>query len=129
MSLTTAAFLLMIPGALALSLGVLARLGVWRRWSESYFDEQLPDFMRNGAFAMLPNGCMFLAAGCATLLGLGERGAPPVVLGALLVVVVAGLVLSTRWTSAPPEWMKPSWLRVEEAQRSNLRRHAEERQR
>ena len=115
MSLTTAALLLMIPGAIALVLGVLARLGIWRRWSESYFDEDLPNFMRNGAFTMIPNGCMFLSAGGAALLGLGDVRASPVLIGVLLVVMVTGLVLGSYWKSTPPEWMKPAWLRVEEA--------------
>jgi hypothetical protein len=94
---------------------VLFRLGHLSKWPRRYFEAgATPSSVRNGIFGVLPWSlailCFFLMVAAAQL----PWAAGYVVL-LLLVFALALFVLGFRWMSHPPEFLKPEWMRAEEA--------------
>ena len=102
-------FWCLLLGLPTLSLGILARAGIWRwGWVSRYRNPEYPRWMRNGVFGQLPAGLAFLL-----FIPLFEcyRGGPCAgpALGsvaiALLLFLLAAVVMAR-----PPRWIKPAWL-------------------
>lgn len=106
-------------GLFLLVLGVLARGGVWRRW-ESWWRGDMPFYLRNGWAGLLPLGVTSLLVAAGGLL-LKQPPGPALALagvGSLL-----GLFATALMMFRPPEWIKPSWMRMEESMKSRTSPH------
>jgi hypothetical protein len=112
-SYTGAGVIGLAMGGLALVYGVLLRTGtVHADVARQYRNEALPRYQRNGVFALIPFGLMFLIAGA--LLVVHDTAALWLAL-VTIVVWVVGFVFGIVVPARPPWWMKPRWLRVAEA--------------
>lgn len=97
-------------GIAGVAFGVLARTGHWRAWAPRYFAEDLPSYLRNGVFALIPIGVTFLAmAAAAAVQPLAVWAPLPFVLLAFGSMVTA---VALAWN--PPDGLKPEWLLAEE---------------
>lgn len=97
-------------GTLFVAFGVLAKTGHWRAWAPRYFAEDLPSYLRNGAFALIPIGAMFLAgAGAAAVQPLAVWAPLP-----FLIIILASGVTAVVFCLDPPDELKPDWLLAEE---------------
>jgi hypothetical protein len=94
--------------------GILFRLGRLRRMARWYHRRDLPFYVRNLPFPLIPWGLMFLAS--VALFALADAG---LARAAIVVVYVwVGLFLVGLWFDIrPPLWLKPEWLRLEEEPR------------
>ena len=93
-------------------LGVLARLGIYRRWVSQYLNPDLPFYARNGIFAVIPSGLGLLTIHLSLIL-LDTEGWETLGLWssvALALLVITSVAIAYR----PPAWSKPAWLREEE---------------
>jgi hypothetical protein len=100
-------------GGLSLLYGVLFRSGVLHaNWASQYRNGALPRFQRNGVFALIPFGLMFLVGGA--LLVRHDTAAFGLALATIAVWVV-GFPFGMMVLARPPWWMKPRWMREAEA--------------
>jgi hypothetical protein len=90
--------------------GVLAKIGHWRRWAPRYFAEDLPFYLRNAVFALIPIGVMFLAAAAAAAVQPLAVWAPLPFIGLVLASGISAVVICLD----PPDELKPDWLLAEE---------------
>jgi hypothetical protein len=112
-SYTGAGLMGLAMGGLSLLYGVLFRSGVLHaNWASQCRNEELARYQRNGVFALIPFGLMFLVGGA--LLIVRDR-APFGFALATIAVWVVGFVFAMVVLARPPWWMKPRWLREAEA--------------
>jgi hypothetical protein len=85
--------------------------GRLRKWPERYAATDAPANLRHGFAVLWPAGvsCALLTL-AFVFLAVGHAGAAA---AAVLLILGSGY-LWHRWTSHPPEWMKPEWLRARE---------------
>lgn len=91
-------------------MGVLAKTGHWRRWAPRYFAEDLPSYLRNGVFAMIPIGVVFLAGVTAAFVQPLAVWAPL----PFLLLAFGGAIAAVWFCLDPPDELKPDWLLAEE---------------
>jgi hypothetical protein len=100
-------------GTLFVAFGVLAKTGHWRAWAPRYFAEDLPSYLRNGVFALIPAGLWFLAmAGAAAVAPFAVWAPLP-----FLVLLLASGIATIVFCLNPPDELKPDWLLAEERER------------
>jgi len=100
-------------GVLLLLMGSLARAGLWRRWAPWWRGGDMPFLMRNGWAGLLPLGVTVILVGISGVL-LDQFGAGPA-LGFAYLGSMFGLLATTLIMVRPPSWIKPAWMRQEEA--------------
>ena len=91
-------------------MGVLAKTGHWRKWAPRYFAEDLPSYLRNGVFALIPVGVVLLA-------GVTAAFVQPLAVWAPLpfLLLAFGSAITAVWFCLdPPDELKPDWLLAEE---------------
>lgn len=109
---------LRVPLAVALGitfivLGVLAKVGLWRRWETWQSDPGMPFLFRNAWAAMIPGGVAFVAVGAAgSMLPIAASSLLLPSLG--LVTAFISLFLAVVAAYRPPRWLKPRWLQDRE---------------
>lgn len=106
---------------LALWGAIQVRRGAWRHVLAWYWDPTYPWYMRNAGLIYVPTGmaCALLAAGGWLAPTALESESPVLIfsvigLGGLAFLAIIATVLVWR---RPPEFLKPDWLREEEARR------------
>ena len=99
-----------VAGLLAIVFGVLSIRGSWRRWEPWHRNPNLPFYLRNGAFAMIPFGVTLLGLSGAILTGNRHHTVATV----CVLAVFAGFVVGIWFMARPPGFLKPDWLRREE---------------
>src|SRR5215469_3279728 len=100
-------------GGLSLIFGVLFRTGnLHGNLASQYRDEALPRYQRNGVFALIPFGLMFLVAGALLVV---HKEPPGWLVLTTVVVWVVGFSSGMVVVARPPSWMKPRWMREAEA--------------
>ena len=108
-------FFVFLIGAGYLVFGALVRsgrLGRGSTWYRTYRDRNIPAYMRNSPFALVPFGAgAVLVAASLPLLGRADDVAVAMIALAF-VSFAGGTVVAFR----PPVWMKPRWLREEETE-------------
>jgi uncharacterized membrane protein len=99
--------LIMAFGVIFISLGIAARLGLWKKW---YWQSH------GSAYGYIPIGCLFIFYSYYDTL--------KIILGAnsWLFPVLFGLLaaLGIWWSVRPPSFIKPKWVRWIEKHPSNL---------
>jgi hypothetical protein len=98
-------------GIVLLLMGVLSRTGAYRRWEPWYRNPNLPFYVRNLAFAMLPFGVCVLAFMIGALIGEGNKGIAAAFVGIAFLAFALGIAFMVK----PPRWLKPDWIKNEEA--------------
>lgn len=99
-----------LVGAGMIVLGLASSRGSFRRWEPWYRDPDMPWFLRNGAFGLVPFGIAIISLMAAAMTS-SNRGVAAVGVVVFLVAFVVGLVFMIR----PPEWVKPPWARAARA--------------
>jgi hypothetical protein len=99
-----------VGGIALLTLGMLIRSGAFRRWEPWYKNRELPFYIRNLVFAMLPFGVCVLAFMAGALIGERSRGVAGGLVGLAFVAFFVGIAFMLK----PPRWLKPDWVRVDE---------------
>jgi hypothetical protein len=99
-------------------LGIVIRTGHFRRGvRNTYFNRELPGYMRNASFAFIPGGLAFLLIVAGAWLASRSRAlgleTDPLA-NVLIVLGVLAFGVFFRWLFRPPEWTKPDWLRAHE---------------
>jgi hypothetical protein len=97
-------------GIFLIVLGVLSRTGRYRRWESWYRNGELPLYLRNLAFAMVPFGISVLALMVGALIAERNRGLAGGFVGLTCLAFGVGLAFLRN----PPRWLKPKWIRNEE---------------
>lgn len=97
-------------GTVGITFGVLAKTGHWRAWAPRYFAEDLPSYLRNGPFALIPAGMFFLAmAGIGAVEPLAVWAPLP-----FMILMLASGATVVLFCLDPPDELKPDWLLAEE---------------
>jgi hypothetical protein len=97
-------------GVGSIVLGIASTRGSFRRSEPWYRDPEMPWFLRNGGFALIPFGIAILALIAAAVTS-DEKAVSAVCVVVFVVGLLGGLVFMIR----PPEWVKPDWVRREES--------------
>ena len=105
-------FVLLGMGAVGFLVGALFRAGYMRRWATAYLNPSFPPHVRNGIFAMMPFGAVFLLWWVG--IAIYESGGSPVAATLPFLASVPALVIGLIFSVRPPVWMKPAWLRADE---------------
>ncbi len=104
----------LIFGVGGLAQGILFRLGYSRRLGEWYFYRDLPFFIRNLGFFLIPGGAAILTF--SVIIAIGRSGADQQGAGAFaLMMCFVFFVVGIMFAWRPPNWLKPDWLRDRES--------------
>jgi hypothetical protein len=96
-------------------LGIVIRTGHFRRGvRNTYFNRELPGYMRNAPFAFVPGGLAFLLIVAGASLASRSRALgldQDLLANVLILLGVLAFGVFFWWLFRPPEWTKPDWLR------------------
>lgn len=112
-------------GCLGLASGIAVRRGSLRYQLDDYWDEQRPVAYRSMALVQIPAGADFILVGLAWLLWTSADD-----VAALTALLASGgltcAAATLVWLPSPPSFLKPSWLRAQEAERATPQQHSVE---
>lgn len=104
-------------GILSIGMAIGFRKGRLRRLAFAYWDATMPWYIRNAVFGFAPTGVVLLASAVIGLaVGAGSVTGAFVALPFMLSLGPLFLLVIL-WARRPPEFLKPEWLRDEEAAR------------
>lgn len=104
-------------GLLSIGMAIAFRRGRARRLAFAYWDATMPWYIRNAVFGFAPTGLVLLASAVIVLaVGAGSLTGAFVALPFMLSLGPL-LLLVILWARRPPDFLKPEWLRREEAAR------------
>jgi hypothetical protein len=95
-----------VAGAAMVALGIASSRGSFRGWEPWYRDPDMPWFLRNGAFALVPFGIAIIGLMAAAVASSRQALATVGV-----VIFVFGLITGIVFMIRPPRWIKPPWAR------------------
>ena len=105
-----------LVGGGMIALGIVSTRGRFRRWEPWYRYSDMPRFLRNGAFALVPFGVAILGLMAAAVTS-SNHGVATVGALVFLIAFIVGLVFMIH----PPAWVKPRWARASAARDSGGR--------
>jgi hypothetical protein len=112
-SADTSIVVLLVLGIGNVVIGTLLRLGVLGRdygpWFSRYQRTELPFYLRNLAFGMIPIGSGLLASVASYYLY--DAADAPAAGSVFFILGIVGILVGIVALARPPSWMKPSWLR------------------
>jgi hypothetical protein len=85
-----------VGGIVLLVLGALSRSGRFRRWEPWYRNHELPFYIRNVAFAMLPFGVCVLAFMTGALIGESDNGVAGAFVGLAFLAFFVGIAFMVK---------------------------------
>ena len=93
--------------------GIRIRAGISRGWQRLYWNRNLPVYYRNASLTFLPISLLIVVA----LVGVALDSVGLVPWGAwvTLLALVGFITIVPYFMFRPPTWLKPKWLREEEA--------------
>lgn len=104
-------------GAVGIASSALFRAGRLRYLARYYWAEKMPFYARNHPFAFGPFGLGAICMGVALVATTSSDGSRDALLSLTLPGFFGFLLLGLFWAWRPPEFLKPTWLRHEEARR------------
>ncbi len=104
-------------GVLSIAMAIAFKRGRARRLAFAYWDPTIPWYIRNAVFGFAPTGVAALAAAVIGLAGTTDTLTGAFVALPFILSLGPVFLLVILWARRPPDFLKPDWLRAEEAVR------------